>query len=34
MKIIAFIIALVLITTDIKANKFDKRDDEDEDHEY
>lgn len=33
MKIIAFIIALMLITTDIKANKFDKKDD-DEDHDY
>ena len=28
MKIIAFIIALILITTDIKANKFDKNDEE------
>lgn len=27
MRIIAFIIALVLITTDIKANYLDKRDD-------
>lgn len=33
MNIIIFILALVLITTDIKANKWDKRDD-DEDHEY
>tara|TARA_R100000544_G_C2211641_1_gene52314 strand:- start:392 stop:496 length:105 start_codon:yes stop_codon:yes gene_type:complete len=32
MRIIAFIIALVLITTDIKANYFDKRDN-DEDNE-
>jgi len=32
MNLIWFIIALVLITTDIKANGFDKRGD-DEDHE-
>lgn len=29
MDIIIFILALVLITTDIKANKWDKEDDED-----